>query len=176
MDATTEDGSKDQPTLCMAWFTGHAGNGRCQGSGVRIQGAQRGGAPEGVSACMLELPISMCRKDQPEATVMKKQLKIWASGQRPARRRAEPHSGGHLPLGRWGPCGQTFPGYSACNGPLCGRSCSLKPKPQARPEEHRWQVPAEGTRSELSRAPQPTGAPTDVTTEGRVPAGTLGKD
>ena len=51
---------------------------------------------------MLELPISMCRKDQPEATVMKKQLKIWASiwaRQRPARRRAEPHPGGHLPLG-----------------------------------------------------------------------------
>lgn len=128
---------------------------------------------------MLELPISMCRKDQPEATVMKKQLKIWASiwaRQRPARRRAEPHPGGHLPLGRRGPCGQTFSGYGACNGPLCGRSCSLKPKPQARPEEHRWQVPAEGTRLELSRAPQPTGAPTDVTTEGHVPAGTLGKD
>lgn len=70
-----------------------------------------GEGPEGLSACVLELPASMCHKDQPEATVMKKQLKIWASGQRPARRRARPRPRGCLPLGRRGPCGQMFPGY-----------------------------------------------------------------
>ena len=90
LQASTELGGKGQPPP----------HGPAHRACWKRQVPVLGGGQRGASACARALPTSTCHRISLRPQRRRKQLKEWASGQRPVRRRAEAHPGGCLPLGR----------------------------------------------------------------------------